>query len=438
MINSFNEFAAKENLFKERQKILLAISGGVDSVVLLHLFAQTKAKIAIAHCNFQLRAEESDLDEDFVLKLGKQYDVPVYTKTFDTIAFAKENKLSIEMAARDLRYHWFQVLLETKGYDLIATGHHINDSIETFFLNLSRGTGINGLTGIPAKNDNIIRPLLFANREQINKYAKTKQLHYRYDQSNDSTMYMRNIIRHQLIPIIKKINPSFEQVMETNLNNLKEAANLFNHSIKAYQKGFISTSGNQHFIHLKNLEEIENKPIILFETLKPFNFNAEQVSSILHSIATQPGKLFFSTTHQLLIDREAIIIEPIIIHKTEKWVFKDLSELMNSPVFASANIVDKAEFKLKKKKQYACLDLDKLVFPIKIRKWKPGDSFHPLGMKKSKKLSDFFIDIKLNRFDKTKVLVMISDKKIVWILNQRIDNRFKVGAKTDRVLILEV
>ncbi len=437
MLNRVKKYIQENTLCGTNDRILIAVSGGADSVVLLHLLHQLKFKVAIAHCNFMLREKESNQDEQFVKALSEKYQIEGHFITFQTKEYAAANKISIEMAARDLRYHWFDKLCTENEYSKIATGHHLNDSIETIFLNLTRGTGINGITGISPNNGKIIRPLLFATRIEIEEFAKSEKLDYRNDSSNDSLIYMRNIIRQQIIPTLKSINPAFEQVMSRNISNFNRAATIYNITIKEILNGLIEKEGEQQKIDIKKLQTIEYRETLLFEFLSPLGFSADSIINILQAADSEPGRLFFSESHQLLVDRDFILIEPIKTH-CASYVIEEINDFKKLPFSIHALIVPAENYTIINSVFVANLDAEMIQFPITIRHWNPGDRFFPLGMKQPKKISDFFTDLKIDRLTKDKIWILESGKEIAWIMGYRIDDRFKVTQNTCKVLQIKL
>ncbi len=436
MLNKFKSYITKNKLFVDTDKLLLAVSGGADSVVLMDLCVRCNFNVAVAHCNFQLRGKDADDDQAFVKQLAQQYNVKSHFIRFDTNAYAKQNKLSIEMAARELRYNWFEQLQKECGYKYIATGHHLNDSIETLFLNLLRGTGYNGLRGISNKRENIIRPLLFASREDIENYVNDHKLKYCTDITNQSDEFVRNKIRNKIIPIFKEINPAFERVMLGNLARFNDASEVLDGYFSNYCKTNLSDKKNIEIPFSKIRKPIA---IHLFELLNPFGFSADTITKVAGSVQTtkQSGILFFSPTHKLLIDRQQIIINELSYETIKTITIKTINDLNNLPNF-TAEIIDIDKFNLIKSKNVACLDADKVSFPLSVRQWQQGDCFYPLGMTNKKKVSDFLINNKINRFDKENTKVLLNnEKQIIWLINNRIDNRFKVTSNTKQVLIIK-
>lgn len=290
-------------------RLLLAISGGLDSVVLTHLCHQSKLKVSLAHCNFNLRAAESDADEEFVLELADDLDMDVYIESFDTEAYAKEQHISIQMAARELRYTWFFELGEQLDFDYILTAHHADDNLETFLINLTRGTGLEGLTGIPEISDKIVRPLLPFSREALEAFAKKEYIEWREDASNASTKYLRNKLRHDVIPILKQMNPQLLQNFQTTISNLQDSQDLIDDALVKIQKKLVAVDGDQITLNIKKLKKLSNPKAYLYQLLKDFNFTAwDDVVNLLNA---QSGKYVFSPTHRLLKDREFLLLSEL-------------------------------------------------------------------------------------------------------------------------------
>lgn len=437
MEKKFQKYINQQQLFQPQETVLLAVSGGVDSVVMLDLFVKCNYKIALAHCNFNLRGTASDADEQFVRNLVERYKIPSHFIHFDTSDYAKKQKISIEMAARNLRYNWFENLLEKYGYDYLATGHHLNDSIETLFLNLSRGTGYSGINGIAPKRGKIIRPLLFATRLEIEQYADSQKFDYCIDATNEEEKFIRNKIRKQIIPIFKEINPAFEEVMKNNFNNLNDASKLLDIYFEKYRQEALKKEGTTLKIPYEKIENKNPLSIHLFELLSPFGFRRDSIQKIEKTMNKNIGGLFLSTSHRLLIERDGLIIEKL--KHCEKAIFeiKKIEDFANIPLQFSTKIIDYKDFKLIKKKTTACLDFDKISFPLRLCIWQKGDYFYPLGMSQKQKVSDFLINNKVNRFEKENTWVLKSETQIIWLVNHRIDNRYKVTDQTKKVWIID-
>ena len=439
MLKEFNSFIIKEKLFNKEDKVLLAVSGGIDSVVMCDLFYKSKFCFDIAHCNFNLRGEESDTDQQFVIELAKKYGVIIHHKKFNTDSHSKKKGISIQMAARDLRYEWFNTLLKEKKYKCIAIAHHLDDSIETFFINILRGTGIAGLQGIAVKQGNIIRPLLFANKKMIQDYVEENKLIWREDASNLTDKYIRNNIRHNIIPSLKKLNKGFEKTILKELSYFKDAADIFKKFIEEKKKEIVIDNGKDILLNIQKLKESEYAKTILHEVLRTYDFTPETTELIAKRMYTTAGKKFLSPTYRLIKDRDFFILSPLtsLLKTNDKEIFllnEGDKEFSNEILHLKIEIMKGTLSDVKdKSKLVAYLDYAKLDFPLIIRKWKKGDSFYPLGMKGKKKLSDFFIDSKISVNDKENTWVLESDQKIAWIVGHRIDNRFKIKPSTKRI-----
>jgi tRNA(Ile)-lysidine synthase len=435
LLQQFKEHIQREKLIARSDKILLAVSGGVDSVAMAELFHQAKINFGIAHCNFSMRRRDSDLDEKFVRLLAKKYDAEFYSMRFDTKQHAKQHKLSLQEAARDLRYDWFATLMEEKKYSCVATAHHLNDNIETFFINLLRGTGIAGLAGIQQKTeDGIIRPLLFASKRDIIQFAKNNQLHYREDSSNKTDDYLRNKIRHHLVPVFQKLNASFEKIMQRNIHHLNFTNVVFMQAM--LDETIRMTHGNGlSFFSRKELGKLEMPADHLYEFLSPFGFNGTQVSDIWN--CNTSGKAFYSGNFRVLCDRDKIIF---VFHREKKNESVQILASMKSLKLedftlkiSSINLSKQKTFSVAKDPAISLLDKDMLKFPLTLRKWKAGDTFQPLGMKNRKKISDFLVDNKISIPEKELVHVILSGVDIVCILGHRIDERFKITPQSRNV-----
>lgn len=446
MLKKFSTYIKKEELFSKKDAILLTVSGGIDSIVMCELFHQAGLKFGMAHCNFQLRGEESDIDELFVEELAEKYNVQFHSVAFDTSAFAKKNKLSIQLAARKLRYDWFEEIRTQFDYKYIATAHHQDDSIETFFINLIRGTGISGLHGILPKQNNIIRPLLFTGKEQIEIFTKKNKLEHREDSSNASDKYVRNKIRHQLIPLLKELNPNIHQTIAEDIQRLRDTEIVYKKEITNKRSKIIKEDKNGIRISIKELKKLNPIEPYLFEFLYPLGFNSATVDEIIESLKGQSGKQFYSATHRLIKDREFLIVEngiQIAIGREiengkSHSIKKSQKRLVADDVKLNFNCISKpANYNLQTTNTTANIDFDKLEFPLEIRKWEKGDIFYPLGMKGKKKLSDFFIDKKISISEKENTWLLTSANKIVWVIGLRLDDRFKVTDKTKKIYFVE-
>ncbi|MEE1226625.1 MAG: tRNA lysidine(34) synthetase TilS [Bacteroidales bacterium] len=440
MLEKFESFVSDNNLFSKDDRILIALSGGVDSVVLSHLMCRANYKISLAHCNFHLRDEESNRDEAFVRSWAKENNIPLFVKEFDTYQYMKENKLSLEMAARDLRYNWFNSLLESEGFTCLCTAHHLDDSIETFFINLLRGTGIAGLHGIKVKNDKIVRPLLFATREEILSYANQNNISYVEDSTNSETKFTRNKIRHNLFPVLREINPNFEFALKKDIEYLRDTEFIFRREIEKTKKEIIETEQEVIKINISKLKQLNPMKIYLYEILSEYGFNETNINDILSCLDEISGKQFFSKTHRLVKDRHYIFIDVIKNNTTNDFFLIDncQSSLIHPLKMQIELLRDLKFINISKDKNIAMLDADLLKFPLILRKWRQGDSFVPFGMKKEKKLSDYFTSNKYSLLDKENQWILCSEEKIVWLVAERIDDRFRISNKTKNILKIEV
>ena len=435
MLELFKNYIKENKLIDENDKVIVAVSSGIDSIVLLDLFSKTGIDFGIAHCNFGLRGDESDGDEEFVKQLAVKYSVNLNVKRFHTLRYAKEMGISIQMAARELRYDWFEEIRVKYSYNKIALAHQKDDTIETFFINLIRGTGIGGLTGISIDNHHLIRPLLFASREDINDYLKQNNLMHREDSSNSETKYLRNKIRHRIIPLFKEVNPRFDYTMIENITRLKEVEEIFNEAIESKYTELVTLINDEYFIDIELLRKTSNKSTFLYFILKRFEFNQSDVQDIIHSLDGQSGKTFFSPTHRLIKDRSKLIISPIFDYAEHRYYIDENTLKIDKPLCMKFEVIPKTnDFLIDKSTHIAYLDYDKLVFPLVLRKWKYGEYFMPLGMDSLKKLSDFFIDKKLSISEKEKTWILSLGKDIIWVIGMRLDERFKITDDTNTIL----
>ena len=431
-------FIEAKKLFFYNEPILLAVSGGIDSSVMVDLFHRSKLVFALAHCNFGLRGRESDADSTFVKYLANKLHVPFYTKKFDTTNYALEHGISIQMAAREIRYEWFEKVRSGFGFEHIATAHHLDDQAETFLINLIRGTGIAGLHGIPVKKGHIVRPLLFTSRKEIEQYATKYQVPYREDHSNNETKYLRNKIRHELLPIIGAINPEFTRGLSNTIRKIYDFEQIGIRVLEEGRKRLTMNEGGDSVIMIANL--LLESPIESFawEALSPFGFNESQVQNILACLLKEGKRVFLSPSYRLVKDRGKLVINKIQTKSLERAVMINYftrKKSVTTPfplVFTREKKVNK--YVIPATGTIASLDFDKLQFPLSVRKWQHGDAFFPLGMKKKKKLSDFFTDQKIPIKEKEQTRVLCSGKDIVWIIGHRIDHRYRVTSATREIL----
>ncbi len=439
MLEKFIDFIKREKLFAKREKVLLAVSGGVDSMVMLKLFLQGGFRPVAAHCNFLLRGEESDKDQEFVKEYCRENNVEFFTKKFDTSDHAKTKGISLQMAARELRYEWFSSLLKQQGIRVVAIAHNKNDLAETFLLNISRGTGIRGLTGMGTKSREVVRPLLFASREEIEEFASSEKIPFRTDSSNREVKYDRNRIRHRIIPEMEKINPAFIDTVHENTQKLKDTEKIYTRAIEEKFHSIYSEAGSQQALNISGLLMLEPLHAYLYEFLKKWNFSSLQIPDIIESLGGPPGKQFFSPTHRLVKDRTHLYIAPLKNRESHLYYIDEQTSSIKDPLHMEfSNFQMYPGFQIPRDPNIACLDAQLLHFPLILRKWKQGDYFQPLGMSGLKKLSDFFIDNKFSLFEKESVWILASGDKIVWIVGHRIDNRFRITGHTSRVYMAEV
>jgi tRNA(Ile)-lysidine synthase len=459
LLKKFQENIKSQSLFATKDKLLLAVSGGVDSVVLCELCKQSGYEFVIAHCNFQLRGEESERDEQFVKKLGEKYKTEVEVKRFETEAYAAERKISIQEAARDLRYKWFFDLFMEKFYSVdepgetespsvpgwhvpnrklyLLTAHHADDNIETVAMNFFRGTGLHGLTGIPVSGSyltlNFIRrPLLAFTKEELIRFASDHKLDYVEDSSNQSSKYTRNYFRNEIIPAISKIYPQVKENLLDNINRFREIENLYKLSVGHIKNKLCKKKGDETHIPIKQLLGYNNRALI-YEIISDFGFSEKQIEEVIKLADGDTGSYISSGDYRIIKHRHWFIITSIASGLAENIIIEE----KNTRVVYSDGVLELRKSSSQQpttSNRTACLDAQEISFPLLLRKWKTGDYFYPLGMKKKKKLSRFFIDLKLSKTAKEKIWVIEMNKKILWVVGHRIDERFKITPATKNVL----
>lgn len=448
IIADFQEYIHRHCGVEINDTLLLAVSGGLDSVVLCELCHRCGYNFAIAHCNFQLRGEESERDETFVRSLAARYNKQVFVKQFDTTAYTAQHKVSIQVAARELRYQWFYSIMETqktdKGMPLFAkivTAHHADDNAETVLMNFFKGTGITGLRGILPKQDKLVRPLLFASRKQITSFAGEHNLQFVEDSSNSSLKYTRNYVRHQLIPVIEKIFPAVRENIQDNIERLRDVELLYRQSIDNHRKKLLEYRGGEVFIPVQKLKKVSPLKTIVFEIVREWNFLPGQLPDIMALLDGETGKYIQSATHRIVKNREWLIIGE---KKSDIKTITVIEQPSENIRFAGGELsvkertLDGKDWKPGTDPYIAEIDADDIKFPLLLRNWKDGDYFYPLGMQKKKKLSRFFIDQKLSQLQKEQVWVLECNKKIIWVVGRRIDNRFRVTASTKKLLQIKL
>jgi tRNA(Ile)-lysidine synthase len=433
MLQKFQHHLTAKLPFLQEKRLLLAVSGGIDSMVLLYLCHQLDLSFAVAHCNFQLRGDESDADEQFVTDICEALRRPIFIEKFVTAAFAKEHKLSIQVVARHLRYEWFETLLQNHDYDYILTAHHLDDHLETFIINFTRGTGLEGLMGIPEQNEHVVRPLLHFSRMEIESFALVNKIPWREDSSNSSDKYLRNKIRHHVVPVLKELNPNLLPSFENTIAYLQQAQSLVEDaSTMVYQK-VTELVEDQLKINLKELLCYPNYDAYLYRWLSPLGFT--DWKAIQELVQATSGKQVLSATHGVLKDRDYLIVYPLIIAPSEvywispqqaevkvplKLTFCEVEELGNT----STNTI--------------FVDESLLLYPLQIRKWQKGDVFYPMGMIGKKKVSKYFKDEKMSLLDKSSTWLLCSDNQIVWVIGKRADDRFKVIKQTTKIIQIQL
>ena len=451
MLEQFQAYINRYHLVAEGDKLILALSGGIDSMVLEDLLLKAKVEFVAAHCNFHLRGEESDGDDWFVRKFAENRGIQCFVKHFETEKYAEKHGISIEMAARDLRYAWFEQLRKQLGYDKIVVAHHADDQAETFFINLLRGAGLRGLKGMQPQNGVIIRPLLWASREQIRQYAIENQITWREDHTNAESVYLRNKIRNQLLPVFDELHSEARQGLYKSLEHLASENELYRELLKEKLEQIVERDGDVQRLPYSALVSGAVGPStgsgtsvfsfqLLFEWLRHYGFNTDQCRFIYESIGTGVGNQYCSPTHKVVIGRYDLQLFERKENTNEEIQIEIGEEEILSPVHLHFSKLEKtADFVLDKSSEMAQLDFDKIRFPLTLRHWQHGDRFHPLGMKGSKLLSDFFVDQKFTEWQKQHVWLLVSaEGDILWVVGQRIDDRYKVTAETKSVFRCEM
>lgn len=431
MLQQLQNHIQKNFPYLKGKKLLLAVSGGIDSMVLVDLFSKLDFEVGIAHCNFQLRGEESNQDESFVKNKTENTKHNIFIKRFETQKYAEKNKLSIQQAARELRYNWFHELLEKESFDYLLTAHHLDDSLETFLINFTRGTGIEGLTGIPQTNEKKIRPLLIFSREEIENYAKENNIEWREDSSNASDKYYRNKIRHHVVPVLKELNPSLLDSFQNTIQNLSGTNMLAKDALQSQFQQVTSQKNDEIYFDIHQLKELSNYQFYIYEWLKPYGFF--DWTAIYDLVDNQSGKQVYSESHRLLKDRNQLILSKNIDQNQEVILIHEKQKFIDNPIFLS---FCNQSYISSPTKSSIFVDKEKLKFPLVLRKWKEGDYFYPSGMNGKKKLSKYFKDEKFSLIDKENTWLLCSANDIVWIINHRADERFI--AKNNTVNILNI
>lgn len=447
LLERFITYNREKRLAGPHKRVLLAVSGGADSVVMLDLFAKSGFPFAVAHANFQLRGEESEGDAQLVEMLSRQYGGTFYSTKFDTTAYAEQHKLSIQEAARVLRYEWFHQLKKESArhplqrIDLIATAHHLNDNIETILYNFTKGTGLKGLRGIPERNGSIIRPLLFATREEIAAYAGENKLVFREDSSNASDKYARNKIRHHVIPVLKEINPSLEQTIFNRIEQLKEIEEEYQNRFERLHKKLFIAKAQEVHIPIKLLQKVTHAESTLFEFLQPYGFSRSQVADVMKSLIGEAGKQFKGQNVRLIKDRKFLLLVPDVAQESTTLIIEENDREVkwgNKVLLIEKKVVADVP-KMAEDPTVAYIDAAEISFPLVLRKRKEGDYLYPLGMgMKKKKLKKLLNDYKVPLHEKENIGVLESNHRIVWVVGYRMDERFKVKLRTGEVYVFRV
>ncbi|WP_343669983.1 tRNA lysidine(34) synthetase TilS [Chitinophaga sp.] len=438
LINRFKAYIVAEKLYRPGDKVLLAVSGGVDSVVMAHLYKQAGIDCAIAHCNFQLRGAESIRDETFVTALAHELGLPLYTTRFDTEAYASEKRVSIQVAARELRYAWLEETRQQQGYTFLATAHHMQDNVETVLMNFSKGTGIAGLHGILPRQQHLIRPLLFAQKEDLVALAAVNGWGFVEDSSNLTVKYTRNFFRHKVIPVIQETYPAAVPQMAASIDRFREAEQLYTEAVLKHKKRLLFEQGESFKVPVLKLQKATPLQTLAWEIFKDFGCSPAQLPQVIDLLQSEPGRLVETSTHRIIRDRVWLLITPLEAPEAPLIVIEKETAVV--PVKGGTlklKIRNSEGATIPTSPLMACLDMDTLQFPLLMRRWKQGDYFYPLGMRKKKKLSRFFIDQKLSLIQKENMWVLESAKRIVWIIGMRIDDRCKITPHTSNMLVLE-
>ncbi len=438
MLNDFLKYIWENKLASRKDRILLAVSGGIDSMTMAHLFSKAGFIAGIAHCNFSLRGNDADLDEELVRQFASGLGFEFHVIRFDTKEYASRRKISIQMAARELRYAWFEKLRQEHNYRSTAVAHNLNDNVETILINLVRGTGITGLTGMSPSGNGIIRPLLFASRERIGEYCSANGIAYREDRTNAETKYMRNKIRHLIIPVLRELNPSVEESITATSERLNGTLEILTGYIESLKKSLIREKGENIVFNIPGIKSVSPSASLIFELFREYGISGATSGDLLRVINGRSGGRILTPTHRIIRSRDELIITKLESVTTGEYRIEEIHGFSSLPFITSAQIIDnEQDLKFSGSRAIAWLDYEKIIFPVLFRRWKKGDLFYPFGMKQPKKLSDYFIDRKYSVPDKEKALILESGGEIVWIVGERIDDRFRVDESTSLILRLE-
>jgi len=439
MQQKVQSYIERQQLLTPKARVIVGVSGGTDSVVLLHILHALGYECVMAHCNFHLRMEESNRDEEFVRALSKTMKLPFYNIDFDTVSYADKHGISIEMAARDLRYEWFHDLLKKLDAEAIAVAHHADDSIETMLMNLVRGTGLRGLSGIRPRNKKVIRPLLCCNRQELENYLIRYDLEHVEDSTNASVDYQRNKFRNEVLPLLEEINPSLRQTLYESLKRFEGTTAIYAQAIDAIREKIAETTDGLTKLNIDIITQQVHIPTVMYEILQPFGFNGATIEQVTENLDAVSGKTFYSDTHRLIKDRKYLIISPKDDDTVDEYYITQPDAVIDQPFRLQLKTLKLTpDFSISRSAKRVHIDASKLAFPLQLRRWREGDVFYPFGMKQRKKLSDFFIDNKLSLLEKEQSWLLVSGNDIVWIVGQRLDDRFRITAETTEVVELSI
>jgi tRNA(Ile)-lysidine synthase len=439
MANKLENIVDSSKLLDVEKTILVGVSGGADSIVLAHLLHKTGYNIAVAHCHFNLRGKDADDDQEFSKKFAKKLNVPFFTVKFETQTYADTRKVSIQMAARNLRYFWFEKICNENHYSQIAVGTHLTDNIETFLFNATKGTGLNGLRGIKPKNKKVVRPLLQVTKEDIYTYAKSEGLEWREDVSNQSIKYHRNKIRHKILPVLKEINPNLEATFQRNFKRLSRLDSFVQQEVDALWNSWVKDDNKEFHISISDLKSNSFSDVVLTYKLQPLGFNISQIDDLLHAITGQPGAIISSKDYHIYIDREEIFVQQKRFFSIpNQYLITEFLGEITKPLTLKFKDHHAKDFTPESDKNSAYFDFDTLRFPLTLRKWEKGDRIKPFGMKGSKKVSDLLIDAKIPLHKKEDIWVLLSKNEICWVVGIRSSESFKIVANTERVYSIEL
>lgn len=440
MQQAFEQFVSHNFNLNKNTRVLLAVSGGRDSMAMLHLFNLWSAVTGVAHCNFGLRGSESDGDETFVADFCHAHHIPFFSRRFQTEAYAQTNKISIQMAARELRYNWFEELRGKEHFEYIATAHHKDDVAETILLNISRGTGLKGLQGIPAQQGSIIRPILFASRQQLDLFIRNQKISFREDASNANDYYLRNKIRHHIMPVLREMNPSIEETLAEFAELMAYHRDVYRVNLEPTRNLLLKAESDITRIEIETLRRqtsTKHLPYLLYDVLEAYNFHIDVLKELCAEEFKNIGAIYTSPTHRLLVDRKSLLLSRLNSEEKPYFTIHSFPSVIQTSHFnIRFRLLQKAPEIFKKTSLY--LNFEKLALPLSLQTWQEGERFSPLGMMGSKKLSDFFIDRKATRFEKEQALVLKSNETIAALIPFTIDNNYRIEDETSQVLEIQV